>query len=96
MDTNRCILCGRCIRASRDVDGKHIFEYVGRGIHKSIGVDGPDLAHTVADKGDVAFALETCPVGCIIQKRKGYFAPVGKRQFDKEPIGSEIEQSRER
>lgn len=91
LDTNRCIRCGRCIRASRDVDGKHIFEYVGRGVHKSIGVDGEDLAHTVADKTDVAFALETCPVGCIIQKGVGYFAPIGERQFDHEPIGSDIE-----
>ena len=91
LDTNRCIRCGRCIRASRDVDGKHIFEYVGRGIHKSIGVDGEDLAHTVADKADVAFAIETCPVGCIIRKEAGYFAPVGERQFDRKPIGSDIE-----
>ena len=94
LDTNRCIRCGRCIRASRDVDGKHIFEYVGRGIHKSIGVDGPDLAHTVADKDDAAFAVETCPVGCIIRKRKGYFAPVGERQFDRDPIGTDIERRR--
>lgn len=91
LDTNRCIRCGRCIRASRDVDGKHIFEYVGRGIHKSIGVDGPDLAHTVADRADTAFAVETCPVGCIIRKGEGYFAPVGQRKFDHEPIGSDIE-----
>ena len=33
LDTNRCISCGRCIRASQDVDGKGIFGYVGRGIH---------------------------------------------------------------
>ncbi len=91
LDTNRCIRCGRCIRASRDVDGKHIFEYVGRGINKSIGVDGPDLAHTVADKDDTAFAVDTCPVGCIIRKREGFTAPVGERPFDREPIGSEIE-----
>jgi hypothetical protein len=31
IDRNRCILCGRCVRASRDVDGKHVFEFVGRG-----------------------------------------------------------------
>lgn len=94
LDTNRCIRCGRCIRASRDVDGKHIFEYVGRGIHKSIGVDGEDLAHTTADKDDVAFSREICPVGCIIRKREGYIAPIGERQFDEDPIGASIEAKR--
>jgi [NiFe] hydrogenase diaphorase moiety small subunit len=30
-DRNRCITCARCVRASRDLDGKHVFEFVGRG-----------------------------------------------------------------
>ncbi|MCL4171426.1 UNVERIFIED_CONTAM: hypothetical protein GTU68_016422, partial [Idotea baltica] len=40
LDTNRCISCGRCIRASQDVDGKGIFGYVGRGIHRRVAVNG--------------------------------------------------------
>jgi [NiFe] hydrogenase diaphorase moiety small subunit len=36
--------------------------------------------------------IETCPVGCIIQKGRGFFAPIGEREYDKAPIGSEIEQ----
>jgi [NiFe] hydrogenase diaphorase moiety small subunit len=35
LDTNRCISCARCIRASQDVDGKGVFGYVGRGIHRA-------------------------------------------------------------
>ncbi len=87
LDNNRCILCGRCVRASRDVDGKHVFEYVGRGIRKRVGVNGRNLAATDAGLSDKAIALETCPVGCIIQKEKGFFAPIGEREFDKSPIG---------
>jgi len=86
LDTNRCILCGRCIRASRDIDGKHAFEYVGRGIHKRVGVNGNMLADTDVDLNDRAIDLSTCPVGCIIQKGRGFFAPIGERQFDKKPI----------
>jgi ferredoxin len=41
LDTNRCISCGRCIRASQDVDGKGVFGYVGRGIHRRVAVNGP-------------------------------------------------------
>lgn len=91
LDTNRCIRCGRCIRASRDVDRKGVFGYVGRGIGKRVGVSGADLAHTEASLDDRAIQLEICPVGCIIRKRVGFFAPIGRRQFDIAPIGSDIE-----
>ncbi|OZG72927.1 NADP oxidoreductase [Hahella sp. CCB-MM4] len=91
LDNNRCILCGRCIRASRDVDGKNVFEYVGRGIHKRIGVNADCLANTDASIDDYAMSLDVCPVGCIIRKGEGFFAPIGERQFDHGPIGSEIQ-----
>lgn len=94
IDSNRCILCGRCIRASRDIDGKNIFEYVGRGINKRIGVNGDNLASTDASLNDYAISDEVCPVGCIIRKKEGFFAPVGEREFDQNRIGSEIESKR--
>jgi [NiFe] hydrogenase diaphorase moiety small subunit len=89
LDTNRCIRCGRCIRASRQVDHKNVFGYVGRGIHKQVGVNGTDMAHTNAAVGDKAIAIGTCPVGCIIQKRIGFFAPIGSRRFDSKPGGKQ-------
>ena len=95
LDTNRCILCGRCIRASHDIDGKHVFGYIGRGIHKRVGVNGPSLAATDVSIHDRSMDIETCPVGCIIQKGRGFFAPIGEREYDKAPIGSEIEQRSE-
>ncbi len=93
LDTNRCIRCGRCIRASKNIDGKNVFGYVGRGINKRVGVNGKNLAQTNVHLDDKAIALETCPVGCIIRKRLGYFAPIGERQFDTTPIGTDVEKS---
>lgn len=93
LDNNRCILCGRCIRASRDIDKKNIFEYVGRGIHKRIAVNGDNLAATNASINDVAMSRGICPVGCIIRKGEGFYAPVGEREFDLAKIGAEIESS---
>ncbi len=93
LDFNRCILCARCIRASQELDGKHVFEFVGRGAHKHIGVNAAggagetDLA--VTDK-----AADACPVGCILKKRVGFAVPIGERLFDKKPIGSHIEARR--
>jgi [NiFe] hydrogenase diaphorase moiety small subunit len=90
IDRNRCILCGRCVRASEEVDHKHVFDFVGRGASKRIAVNATaDLAGTdaaVADK-----AIQVCPVGSLMRKRVGYKIPVGQRLYDKEPIGSDIE-----
>ena len=90
IDRNRCILCGRCVRASRDVDGKTVFEFVGRGHHKKLAVNADaDLAATNAAATDKA--VQICPVGALLRKRVGYKVPVGQRLYDHEPIGSAIE-----
>jgi [NiFe] hydrogenase diaphorase moiety small subunit len=93
LDYNRCVLCARCIRASQELDSKHVFDFVHRGHHKRIGLNaatgaaGTNLAAT--DK-----ATEACPVGCIIKKRVGYTVPIGQRLYDTKPIGSAIESGR--
>ncbi len=93
IDRNRCILCGRCVRASRDVDGKHVFDFVGRGPHKRVAVNAEvRLADTNLDVRDKA--AEACPVGAIVKKRVGYAVPIGQRLYDHKPIGSEIENGR--
>lgn len=95
LDTNRCITCGRCIRASQDVDRKGVFGYVGRGIHRRVAVHGADLAHTDAAITDEAIAEGVCPVGCIIRKGVGFAVPIGERPFDQGLIGYEIEGKRD-
>jgi len=90
IERNRCILCGRCVNASRDLDGKTVFEFVGRGAHKRLAVNAEArLADTNADVSDKA--VDACPVGSLMKKRVGYAVPIGRRQYDHQPIGSEIE-----
>ena len=90
IDRNRCVLCGRCVEASQDIDGKGVFEFVGRGMQKQVAVNAEanlgDTNAAVTDK-----AMDVCPVGAILKKRVGYATPVGMRKYDKTPIGSEIE-----
>jgi len=93
IDRNRCILCGRCVAASRDLDGKHVFDFVGRGADKRIAVNAEArLGDTDADVTDKA--VEACPVGAILKKRVGYAVPYGQRLYDHKPIGSDIEARR--
>jgi [NiFe] hydrogenase diaphorase moiety small subunit len=95
LDRDRCILCARCIEASRMEDGKTIFGFEGRGIAMRLSVDGDgklgDSQMAAIDK-----AAHVCPVACIVIKRDSYRVPNGERRFDKAPIGSEIEARRER
>jgi [NiFe] hydrogenase diaphorase moiety small subunit len=37
-------------------------------------------------------AMDICPVGAIIKKEIGFIVPIGERKYDKEPIGSDIEE----
>lgn len=92
LDRNRCVLCGRCISASKDVDGKNVFQFVGRSTNRRIAVDArAGLGETNAAVTDKAIAV--CPVGAILRKRVGFAVPVGKRLYDHEPIGSDIEKA---
>jgi [NiFe] hydrogenase diaphorase moiety small subunit len=93
LDHDRCILCSRCISASRMEDGKTVFGFEGRGIAMRLNVDAQgglgDTQMAAIDK-----AARVCPVACIVIKRDSYRVPNGSRRFDKSPIGSDIEAKR--
>ena len=90
IDRNRCILCGRCVRASEQLDGKSVFGFVGRGIEKRVAVNAEArLGDTDVAAGDKA--IDACPTGSLLHKRVGFTVPVGRRPYDHQPIGSDIE-----
>ena len=86
LDTNRCILCSLCVRASRDIDGKNVFGLSGRGINTRLTINAAsgklgDTDFSADDK-----AAHVCPVGAILPKRKGFIVPIGQRTYDDKPI----------
>ena len=79
----------RCVRASKELDGKHVFDFVGRGHGKRLAVDAEHgLSGTDAVVTDRA--MQACPTGSLLIKRIGFTVPVGRRRFDCEPIGSDV------
>jgi [NiFe] hydrogenase diaphorase moiety small subunit len=89
LDFNRCILCELCVRAAREVDGKHVFSLAGRGLgkHLIVNAESGRLADTdvkITDK-----AVEVCPVGVILRKRVGFATPIGARRYDGSPISAQ-------
>ncbi|MEA2064120.1 MAG: 2Fe-2S iron-sulfur cluster-binding protein [Gemmatimonadota bacterium] len=90
IDGDRCIQCGRCVRAAQELDKKHILGFIGRSgsvrvkASSSTGLQGVDI------KPD-DHCVSVCPVGAILVKGVAYRTPIGKRRFDKTPIGADIE-----
>ena len=91
LDFNRCILCELCVRASRDVDGKNVFALGGRGIGKHLIVNARSGQLADTDFARQDRAAHVCPVGVILEKRKGFAVPIGQRQYDETPIGQQME-----
>lgn len=88
LDTNRCILCSLCVRASRDVDGKNVFALSGRGIHTRLIVNAKSGRLGDTDFSGEDKAAHVCPVGAILRKRVGFAVPIGQRPFDPSREGS--------
>jgi len=90
LDFNRCILCGLCVQASRDIDGKNIFDIGGYGIgaHLIVNSESGKLGDTNMALTDRA--AHVCPVGVILPKRVGFAVPIGERQYDAKALSEMV------
>ena len=87
-DHNRCIQCKRCIRGIHNAEGHAIFAFGKRGDKVVINID-PETSKDV-DDALAQRAMDICPVGAILRKGKGFDVPIGRRTYDRAPIGSEV------
>ncbi|HSB82258.1 MAG TPA: molybdopterin-dependent oxidoreductase [Candidatus Methylomirabilis sp.] len=64
LDPNKCILCGRCVRACADLVGLSVLGFVGRGFGTQVG---PALGRPLAESPCIACGacVETCPTGAL-------------------------------
>ncbi len=84
-DPSRCILCGRCVRASAEVDKKGHFAMKGRGIESdvTVNIDGT-LGET--DTTIMDAAIQVCPTGSLCKRELAYSVRYGERLYDAKPI----------
>ena len=82
LDFNRCILCGLCVRASAEVDGKSLFAIAGNGMGARLVVNSESGRLGDTDMALSDRAASICPVGVILPKRRGFVIPIGERRYD--------------
>ncbi len=79
-DYNKCILCGRCIRICREVQGVGVYDFVNRGF-KAVPGTPYDLPMQETPCEFCGQCVSTCPTGAIISlpsKGKGRAGQVVK------------------
>ncbi|MEJ5377858.1 MAG: 2Fe-2S iron-sulfur cluster-binding protein [bacterium] len=78
LDHNRCILCGRCVRACKELAGNSVLNYQNRGARTLICKDLNDLTEdSSCDSSGVC--LQVCPTGAMYQRLRPHQAVLGKR-----------------
>jgi len=68
LDHNRCILCTRCVRVCAEVEGAHVWDISGRGIHSRLVSElnrpwGDSRSCTGCGK-----CVQVCPTGALAEK----------------------------
>lgn len=80
MESNRCILCHRCVEEVRTNDGKSVFALRGRGVRTRVAIDYEQEAKL--SESEAMRAMSICPVGAILVKGKAAEEPFGDRKYD--------------
>ncbi len=71
LDHNRCVLCGRCIRACADLAGHNVLTEKSRGYRTLIAAD-LDIPLGFSSCVSCGSCVQVCPTGAFIEKRSAY------------------------
>lgn len=67
-DPNKCILCGKCIRACAQIQGKGILHFLYRGNDTQVG-PANNVPYHESDCDFCGTCVSVCPVGALLEKQ---------------------------
>jgi formate dehydrogenase major subunit len=76
IDHNRCILCGRCVRACAEIAGTRVLSFHNRGPRNLVGLD----LHASREESTCygcGVCLQVCPTGAITNRYRTHYAVKG-------------------
>lgn len=80
LESNRCILCKRCVEEIKTKDGKDVFSFVKRGVRTHVQIDYEQ--EEKLSESEALRAMSICPVGAILVKGMTHEEPFGRRKYD--------------
>ncbi|MCX2720359.1 2Fe-2S iron-sulfur cluster-binding protein [Lentiprolixibacter aurantiacus] len=80
MESNRCILCKRCVEEVKTRDGYDVFSFVQRGVKTRVQIDYEQ--EEKLSEAEAIRAMNLCPVGAILVKGMIQEQPFGERKYD--------------
>ncbi len=80
MESNRCILCKRCVEEVKSPDGKDVFSFVKRGVRTRVQIDYKQ--EELLSEAEALRAMAICPVGAILVRGVANEQPFGERKYD--------------
>ena len=67
-DPNKCVLCGKCIRACDEIQGRSVLDFSFRGFNAQVG-PAFNLSYHESDCVFCGSCVSVCPVGALIEKK---------------------------
>jgi len=76
LDHNRCILCGRCVRACAEIAGTYVLNFHNRGPRNLVGLDLHESRNKSTCFG-CGVCLQVCPTGAMTNRYRTHYAVKG-------------------
>ena len=76
LDHNRCILCGRCVRACEELSGCRILNFQNRGPDTMVGFDLNETREH-SNCTSCGACLQVCPTGALYHRHRTHYAVKG-------------------